>query len=118
MTVSLKPLLTGKLSNRTGGKGMKAVLAVVTLQPTVEALHPNAKWLDMKTIKAVIVQPGATVGSFLVAVNLVGPGSVNNYASFEFRRLKMTYSANKGTMAISKAAMSGTMTKTMLILGE
>lgn len=117
MTVSLKPLLTGKLSSRTGGKGMKAVLAVVSVEPSVEALHPNAKWLDMKTIKAVFVQPGATVGSYLVAVNLVGPGSVNNYASFDYRRITMTYSANKGTMAIKKTA-SGTITHTMLILGE
>lgn len=117
MTVSLKPLLKGKLDSSTGGKGIKAVLARVTLEPSVEALHPNAKWLDMKTIKAILIQPGATVGSFLFVPKLVGPGSVNNYASFDYRRITMSYTDNKGTMCI-KNAESGTMTATMLILGE
>lgn len=119
MTVSLVPLLKGKLDVKKGGKGMKWVLAQVTLEPSVEALRPNAKWLDMKSLKAVYMTGGPTIGSQFVAVNLVGPGSVGNYASFVLYRVYQTNAVNDGTAILEGGgAATGTMTKTMLIIGE
>jgi len=119
VTVSLVPLLKGKLDVKKGGKGMKWVLAQVTLEPSAEALRPNAKWLDMKSLKAVFMTGGPTIGSQFVGVNLVGPGSVGNYASFELNRVYETNVANNGTARLEGGVpATGTLTKTMLIIGE
>lgn len=114
MTVSIVPLMKGVLDGRTGGKGAKIVLAQVTIEPSVEVLRPNAKWLDMKSIKAVFPMNGPTLGSSMLLVNLVGPGSVGNYASFTLRRPRVedTDFIVLGTVA------TGTVVMPMLIVGE
>lgn len=116
MTVSIVPLMKGVLDGRTGGKGAKIVLAQVTIEPDAEVLRPNAKWLDMKSIKAIFPMVGPTFGSSMLLVNLVGPGSVGNYASFTLRRPHLgTIAAN--TIILGTVA-TGTVVMPMLIVGE
>ncbi len=121
MTVTVTPLLSGKLDQRHG-KGPKILLANVTLEPSVEALHPSSKYLDMKTIKAVFVQGSPTFGSASmgILVNLVAPGSVANYASFNVYRIVSgtTVAGSPQGYAMRYIAKTGTITSTMLVVGE
>ena len=119
MTVSLVPLMKGKLEDNLSGKGMKWVLAQVTIEPRVEALHPSAKWLDMKSIKSIFPVGGPTIGSMWIGANVVGPGSVGNYSSFSLLRLYETSTTNNGTAKCDDSlGNSGTITSVMLIVGE
>lgn len=113
MTVAIKPLMKGKaVSSR--GKGMKMVLAVVTIEPSAEAIHPNTKWLDMKSIKAVFpMKQGLTLGSQMVLVSVVGPGSVGNYASLTLRHMR-----NDASVIALGTVAAGTIVTPMLIIGE
>jgi hypothetical protein len=111
--------MKGKLEDVPTGKGMKWVLGQVTIEPRVEALHTNAKWLDMKSMKAIYPLGGPTIGSQWIGVNLVGPGSVGNYASFSLIRIYETNATNNGTAACADSnGNSGTLTSIMLIVGE
>lgn len=111
MTVTVKNFLSGKLDQRHG-KGPKIVVANITLEPNAEVLRPAS--LDMKSMKMIIPQSvGGLLGSSTLLVNLVGPGSVGNYASFVAYRITV---GNGGTMAAK--AVTGTITATMLVIGD
>lgn len=130
--VTLVPLMKGKLDEDYSGKGMKWVLARVTIEPRVEALHAGRgttttawnssqshKYLDMKSMKGIYPVGGPTIGSMWIGVNLVGPGSVGNYASFQLLRLYETNASNNGTAKCDDSnGNSGTLTSIMLIVGE
>lgn len=124
MTVSLVPLLKGKLEDNASGKGMKWQLAQVTIEPRAEALHAgrpttNTKWLDMKSIKSIYPMGGPSIGSMWIGVNIVSPGSVGNYASFSLIRIYETNTTNNGTAKCDDSnGNSGTLTSIMLIIGE
>jgi hypothetical protein len=105
--------MKGKTTSSRHGKGMKMMLAVVTIEPSAEALHPNAKWLDMRSIKAVFPMKGPTLGSQMILVNVVGPGSVGNYASLTLRHMR-----NDASVVSLGTPATGTIIMPMLIVGE
>lgn len=107
------PLMKGKTVTDKTGKGMKMVLAIVTIEPSAEALHPDKKWLDMRSIKAVFPMKGIGLGSMMVLVNVVGPGSVGNYASLTLRHMR-----NDASVIALGTPATGTITTPMLIVGE
>jgi len=115
MTVKVKTLLSGKLDQKHG-KGVKMLLADVSLIPLAEVLRPSS--VDMKSFKMIVpMSMGGLMGSATALVDLVGPGSVGNYASFTCYRITMS-GTTYGTLAAKALNATYTIRKTLLIIGD
>jgi hypothetical protein len=96
-----------KVKSGPSGMGAKFVHGEMTIVPTREAIH--CADLGFNSIKAVFIEQ-LTIGSF-VTVNLVGPGSLDNFASLR------SYNLN-GTGGYPVIRTEGTLKANFLAFGE
>lgn len=104
MTKSFTPKLKGKAS-KSYGIGMKFLQGQLTIEPSVEALHCSD--IDLRAIYGVYVEQNR-IGTYIVT-KVSALGSMNNYASFIAYNLATAGAA---------AALTGTFTANVLIIGE